>query len=682
MPWNLNCHVPSAPTRNSFMRNVSIQKRLFLSIFILILPIVLLLYFLVSFHLRSIEFSAKEQDGSILNQQIWNLLFRIETSSDPEFRENLQQDYEKLTLQLRSSHLKEKGFSVTTLKEIWDDSTDKDSIISALVSVYSDVTDYSNLILDPDLDSYYLMDLSMIQFPRVIANCGKFHRNLMAFRGQDGLRSDDYSDISYQLSDCEKGFRDIELSFAKEFEYNENWKGLVEVKWKEWKSAHESYSRVTRSWITGRDFTVNSNQNWNEIEKNKETLIAKKGELYSEIVKELDRLLGVRVSGFWQELITTIVISVIIIITAFFIQIGINRSVVHPIQEAVEKFKQLALGHIRQDFSVSHRDEIGEMYDSIHIFIEQLESILTNIRTLVREISDYSRETSRMAENLSTSSRDQASQTEESSASLEEISSSFDKIAKLISQEANDIQEIGFISENIAQSINQVNTQMEGLKLVTDELMGQARSGENTIGSTTESMSYMKDVSGKIGGIISMITEIAEQTNLLSLNASIEAARAGDMGKGFAVVAQEVSKLSEKTSDSVAEIKKLIQESDKTVDRGVTSVQTSVSVIQDILNNISKIHKGSESVVVSVSEQSQNVEFIHNSYRGLKQISAEIDQSAKEEKIAINQVTDSLQNIASSTQLIAENANTLDEISTKLEAGLDNLKHTVDWFKI
>jgi methyl-accepting chemotaxis protein len=79
------------------------------------------------------------------------------------------------------------------------------------------------------------------------------------------------------------------------------------------------------------------------------------------------------------------------------------------------------------------------------------------------------------------------------------------------------------------------------------------------IQNTTESMTYMKEVSGKIGGIVSIITDISSQTNLLSLNAAIEAARAGDMGKGFAVVASEVSILSEKTQRSVKEIKKLIQ---------------------------------------------------------------------------------------------------------------------------
>jgi len=192
----------------------------------------------------------------------------------------------------------------------------------------------------------------------------------------------------------------------------------------------------------------------------------------------------------------------------------------------------------------------------------------------------------------------------------------------------------------------------------------------------------MKDVSGKIGGIITIITEISEQTNLLSLNASIEAARAGDMGKGFAIVASEVSNLSEKTQESVKDIKKLISLSDKTVDQGVKSVESSVGVISNILKNISEIHINSESVVESVNQQSTNVDFINRSYEELQKLSSEIDNSAKEEKIAIDQVTHSLQLIAQSTQHIADNAGALSEISTKLDLVSGSLTESIAWFDI
>ena len=192
----------------------------------------------------------------------------------------------------------------------------------------------------------------------------------------------------------------------------------------------------------------------------------------------------------------------------------------------------------------------------------------------------------------------------------------------------------------------------------------------------------MKEVSGKIGGIVSIITDISSQTNLLSLNAAIEAARAGDMGKGFAVVASEVSILSEKTQRSVKEIKKLIQLSDQTVDEGVHSVESSVHAISNILANISEIHSNSQIVVDAVVNHSNNVNFIHKSYTELKKLSDEIDMGAKEEKISIDQVTESLQLIAQSTQLIANNAGALSEISGKLDHVSEQLMDSIRWFKL
>jgi len=662
----------------NLIRKISTRSRLIISLVMILIPVGFLLVFLVSAHLKSIHFSSKELAGLAINTKIWQVI----QNPDPNFRKGRIPEILK---DLENAKWKPDGFSTIYWKEYLDSQNfelDESEFILYSKLIYSEVTDYSNLILDPDLDTYYLMELSMIQYVNVYKNCYEFQKNFDKYKVKGKISPEDYIVLGFLHSDCDKDLRDITNSYIKEFQYNPDWAIIYQPKIQPWLNESKYYMDFTKDLLNQRRIDALTKADEERLRSFYENFQKGMDTSYEEIARELERLLKRRIHSLRNELFFVLAISVTLSVATFLFQLKVNQSIVYPIQEAVGKIERLSEGNMNENFESKYNDEIGQIFHAMQAFTERILPILRNIKALIQRVRNYSDQTAHMAGMLSDSSHDQASQTEESSAALEEISRSFEKISKLISREANDIQEIGFISENIAKSIAEVNTQMELLKTIADELMEQARSGEESIGSTTESIRYIREMTSQIGGIVTIITEIAGQTNLLSLNASIEAARAGEMGRGFAVVAQEVSKLSEKTSESVSQIKKLIHSSDTSVDQGVKNVDSSIEVIRNILYNISQIHKNSSSVVVTVAEQSKNVEFIHKSYHALKALSVEIDASAKEEKIAIEQVSKSLQMIADSTSLIANNAEALSEISRKLDSVSTDLKNAIDWFKI
>lgn len=662
------------------IRKLPIKIRLLVALIVLLSSVFVVFGFLFYANIRTIQFSKRELEGSIINQKIWKVLY----DNKEAYR---RQVLPSIIEELESLDWNESGFSLVAWKNFLKSSDMKDwgteiDFQRETIKVYLEVTDFSNLILDPDLDSYYLMDLGMLLFPKVYGYCSEMNYNLNTILQKKEISFDDYIFLGGLVSDCEKGLRDINQSFIKEFTYNPQWAEDKNDRVFTWLRSFHGYLETLKDLINNKKLSQLTNAKYSVINKEYEDFFSGMDKMYGLVTKELDRLLEKRIQNLIRELVVSSFISIFLALFAFSFQYFVNLSINWPIQEAVAKIQLLKKGELNQDFQTNFKDEIGTIYQALHEFSSKIVPLIRDIKKLVTRVQNYSDQTANMALILSDSSQDQASQTEESSAALEEIAASFDKISKLISQEANDIQEIGYISESIAKSISQVNEQMESLKKIADELMELARAGEERIGSTTQSMEHIKEVSTQIGGIVSIITEIAGQTNLLSLNASIEAARAGEMGRGFAVVASEVSKLSEKTSESVTQIKKLIQSSDSSMAAGVKNVNSSVNTIRDILNNIARIHKGSASVSISVAEQSKNVDFIHKSYRGLKQISEEIDSSAKEEKIAIDQVAKSLQMIADSTNHIANNAEALSEISSKLDLVSRELKQAIDWFKV
>ena len=686
-----------------YIRNLTINRRLFISLFAILIPISILLFLLMQISYKGILLSEREVEGLILNQDVWDFSILIQDQIlASETKKNIpyiKKEWEQKVLIWEDSNLISASSEYSKLKEYYQEEfhvilkEESDTISidpqiwitfkNKLNDLYSVITDQSNLILDPDLDTFYLMDLSMVRMVDVSSSCTDYMAVLRDAYQVKNLRDSEFNfNLKTKWVDCKKNFENLNYSFQKEYKYNPSWMSSISYKQIQMSQSFENFYRSSDQFNTNYskgyfdpiqlDLSIKLYSNFNKEQK----------EIYKSITAELKRLLEVRLTNLRLEMYLSISISFLICLFIIIFQFYINRTISSPILSAVAKFEGLAQGKVSQDFTYPYKDEIGKLYESSEHFILELKKILSHIHILVAKVNNYSEQTSAMAEMLSNSSQKQASQTEESSAALEEISASFDKVAKLIAWEANDIQEIGHITNKISDSIHQVNSQMNNLKSVADILLEQAKSGETMILSTTSSMNYMKDVSGKIGGIITIITEISEQTNLLSLNASIEAARAGDMGKGFAIVASEVSNLSEKTQESVKDIKKLISLSDKTVDQGVKSVESSVGVISNILKNISEIHINSESVVESVNQQSTNVDFINRSYEELKKLSSEIDNSAKEEKIAIDQVTHSLQLIAQSTQHIADNAGALSEISTKLDLVSGSLTESIAWFDI
>lgn len=240
-----------------------------------------------------------------------------------------------------------------------------------------------------------------------------------------------------------------------------------------------------------------------------------------------------------------------------------------------EHMGQLAARDLNCKINKAFPEEYESLRASFNTTLETLTDTISEVIASSGSIANGAAEISQAADDLSTRTESQAATLEETAAALEEMTAA-------------------------------VKSAADGAKNVEDA-MADARSEAETSGKVVKNavaaMTEIEQSSAKISQIIGVIDDIAFQTNLLALNAGVEAARAGESGRGFAVVASEVRSLAQRSADAATEIKALIGDSSKQVERGVTLVGQAGEALGSITGRVNDISKQVTGIASSAAEQ-------------------------------------------------------------------------------
>ena len=243
----------------------------------------------------------------------------------------------------------------------------------------------------------------------------------------------------------------------------------------------------------------------------------------------------------------------------------VRRNIVRPLNTLLEAIQRndltLQLEHLAED-------EVGELGRAFNASTSQFRDIFMSVATNAERAASGSMELSSSSQEMRTTSQEIAQVCQRQKGGMSRVSKAMDNLAELIKQ----MVDVTLVSKGRATAA--VNSAEEG-----------AGSGEAAV----KAMESINVATRRMSQAVGVIQEIARQTNLLSLNAAIEAAKAGEQGKGFAVVAEEVRKLAERSAQSAREIRNLIEEVDGAVTLGGTVVLGSVTAFKDIQAHITNL---------------------------------------------------------------------------------------------
>lgn len=293
----------------------------------------------------------------------------------------------------------------------------------------------------------------------------------------------------------------------------------------------------------------------------------------------------------------------VFIVTAVAFMFLLIKRVSLPIVQLESRMKSLTSGEKDLSFRLDEgsTNELGSIAKSFNIFMSDLESLVSNIKSGASRIKESLREINQSNETLATVASTQA-------VSLADTSTSMEEISTLVSQNV----------ETIADTSNKA-------KKAQDKAVSVGELSQNL----KSSMGKISESSREIEKIIQVIDEIAFQTNLLALNAAVEAARAGEQGRGFAVVAGEVRNLARRSSEAAKEIKDLIEESVVRVDQGTEYVELTIENLGGIVEEVKEITDSMAHISRAASEQGLGVEGVNSALLGLDGITQSNEETAK-----------------------------------------------------
>lgn len=257
-------------------------------------------------------------------------------------------------------------------------------------------------------------------------------------------------------------------------------------------------------------------------------------------------------------LIALCAISVVLALAAGWL---ITRSIVGPLGHAIAAADRIAHGDLTSDIEATSADEAGRLLERLQQMQQSLRRTVTAVRDSARGVSLATTEIAQGNSHLSQRTEEQASALQQTTASMEQLSSSVQSTAQH------------------AQSAGEL----------ADQMSSSAQRGGAVMNDVVATMQSIDESSRRIVEIIDLVEGIAFQTNILSLNAAVEAARAGDQGRGFTVVATEVRQLANRSTAAAKEIKTLITESAGRVKHGVTLVDRAGTTMQEIVGTTQRV---------------------------------------------------------------------------------------------
>lgn len=651
------------------MNRLSYSRKMFVAAFFFCIPIVLLSYFLINNILEQMEFSTRERYGvqygaplvklleGVLEDQS-ALVSGVEGGGGRTPSEQLLAGVDQIDARLGDTLAakgalqalklnmgKLAGMRGTTSRHSFEG---YNAFTAELLGMVVLVADNSNLTLDPDIDSYYLMDTFVTKLPPLAEAITRASLIAAHLSGTSAPSLGDRTDLIVLAGQIrtlvDATNKNIKAACGK----NPELCGRLQKPFQDVEAATGAFMKIVSASASGGAVLPASAV---KAAGDARGAVFRAHEVVS---RELDGLLVTRIAGFRARMISYMTISFIAFLLGIYLNIGCYLSVSRGIVSVKDVSVKVADGDLTAEAAVLSQDELGDM-------ARMFNSMTGSLHHIIVTLSDVAGGVHSCAGKLSESVDQQSGFSTQLSSSVVEISSTMEEFSSTASQIAQHSQSVVERADQTLEDSKSGAAEVENLSFKVNDLSQNLQENLNEI-------VQLGKKSKEINKVMEIINNIANQTKLIAFNAALEAASAGEAGKRFGVVAVEIRRLADSVVESTSEIEGKITEILDSVNRLVMSSEKSFQLIQE----------GQEYAAHTVAMLIESLDGIEETTDAARQISL----STQQQQIASSQVVLALKDIEQGVRFATDSIHQTNGVTNELLELSEKMSNLVLTFKI
>jgi methyl-accepting chemotaxis protein len=529
-------------------------------------------------------------------------------------------------------------------------------LVDQFKALFITIGNNSQLVLDPDIDSYYSMDSALVQVPAAQGQVADMAKIANHARLAKAMTADEKTDLVVLKGQFESSTGTVQGDFDQVTAYNEAYKAKYTEPFGAQKNAGLAFVKA----IEG-GYIRNAGVPVNNVNASEALALKTLREYQSVLYTGLGELLETRAGNLTSRKNLSLTVVSAFLALALYLFIGFYVATIRSLKGLTGVVNRLSKGDLEVDLTPTSKDEVGALYPAFATMTDglkdmtgvaeaiargdlsktiqprsdedalglSLRNMVESLSSIVLQLKDGAKSLDDTSSNLKLSSGILANGAENVTGAISEVITAYEQTHAASNEIAQTCEEQAFATANASEVMNSMQESIADVeRAVRDQIevveVTEAKVLENgaavsavlatvesirkEVTATSELVVDLGSAGERIGMIVETINNIAEQTNLLALNAAIEAARAGDHGRGFAVVADEVRKLAEQSSRATTEIGKLISEvrenvgqtlaamnrSNEEVEKGTAATLTASKSMDELTTSISRIFASTE----------------------------------------------------------------------------------------